>query len=635
MEAHSEAPVRKKTSKQQALLVLTAIGIVFGDIGTSPLYALRECFHGAHAIPLTSDNVFGVISLIFWSLIVVISLKYLQFVMRATNKGEGGILALTALAVLRQKRPFPINANFLMMLGLFGAALLVGDGMITPAISVLSAVEGLNIATYVFEDWVQLIAIVILIAVFSIQKHGTAKIGYLFGPIVIAWFVTIGALGVYSIIQEPTILKALSPSYGIFFLFENMTIGLIALGSVFLAVTGGEALYADVGHFGRKAVSYGWYFCALPCLALNYFGQGALLLRDPESVTNPFYYLAPEWFLYPLVALATAAAVIASQALISGLFSLAQQSIQLGYSPRLEIVHTNDNEIGQIYVPAVNWVLLAGTIWLVIEFSTSGNLSAAYGMGIAIIIVITSILACVVAWSNWGWSSWKTLTIFFIFGIIDALFLLANSQKFKDGGWVPILIALCVYFLMTTWKSGRATLIQRMRARSYPFQQLLKDIEENPPVRVPGTAIFLVGDVATTPPTLLHNLKHNKVLHKYVVFMTVVNKEVPHVPPKDRVEVTNLAPSFYRVVANYGFSDTPNIPELLKSCANQNYGFEYSDPTFFLGREVLFTGPTRKGELSFWRKKVFSVMAKNATVAAHFFKLPQQDVIEVGMEIEL
>lgn len=634
MEAHSH-PHGRKTSKQQALLVLTAIGIVFGDIGTSPLYALRECFHGAHSIPLSEENIMGVLSLIFWSLIVVISLKYLQFVIRATNKGEGGILALTALACHRQKRPLPFSTHGLLMLGLFGAALLVGDGMITPAISVLSAVEGLNIATYIFEDWVQLIAIVILIALFSIQKYGTAKIGSLFGPIVITWFVTIGTLGVFSILQEPSILKAMSPAYGVFFLINNTGLALLVLGSVFLAVTGGEALYADVGHFGRKAITYGWYFCALPALTLNYFGQGALLLRDPEAATNPFFYMAPDWFLYPLVGLATAAAVIASQALISGLFSLAQQSIQLGYSPRLKIVHTNEQEIGQIYVPAVNWVLLVGTVWLVIEFSSSGSLSAAYGMGIAIIIVITSILASVVAWSIWGWSSWKTLTILIFFGAIDGLFLVANSQKFKDGGWVPILIALVVYFLMTTWKQGRATLIQRMRSRSYPFQQLLKDIEENPPARVPGTAIFLVGDTEMTPPTLLHNLRHNKILHKHIVFMTVVNREVPHVPPKDRVQVTNLAPSFFRVVAYYGFSDAPNIPELLKSCANQNFGFEYSDPTYFLGREVLITGPGRRGELSFWRKKVFAVMAKNATVATNFFKLPQQDVIEVGMEIEL
>lgn len=633
MEAYSHSPA-KKTSKQQALLVLTAIGIVFGDIGTSPLYALRECFHGAHAIPLTEENIMGVLSLIFWSLIIVISLKYLQFVIRATNKGEGGILALTALACHRQKRALPLGTGTLLMLGLFGAALLVGDGMITPAISVLSAVEGLNLATYIFEDWVGLITIIILIALFSIQKYGTTKIGSFFGPIVITWFVTIGTLGVLSIIKEPAILKAISPAYGVFFLINNLHLALLVLGSVFLAVTGGEALYADVGHFGRKAITYGWYYCALPALVLNYFGQGSLLLRDPEAVANPFYYMAPEWFLYPLVGLATASAVIASQALISGLFSLAQQSIQLGYSPRLNIIHTNEHEIGQIYVPAVNWVLMIGTIWLVLEFDNSSALSAAYGMGIAMIMVITSVLAAVVSWSIWGWSSWKTYTVLAFFSVFDILFLLANSQKFKDGGWVPVMLALGVYFLMTTWKRGREILSQRMRARSYPFQQLLKDIQETPPTRVAGTAVFMVGDSEMTPPTLLHNLRHNKVLHKTIVFLTVVNREVPHVPPKDRVTITQLAPSFYRIIAYYGFSDAPNIPELLKSCAIDHH-FEYTYPTFFLGREVLSTGPGRKGELSFWRKKVFAVMAKNATVATSFFKLPQQDVIEVGMEIEL
>ncbi|MEK6556323.1 MAG: KUP/HAK/KT family potassium transporter, partial [Bdellovibrionota bacterium] len=431
------------------------------------------------------------------------------------------------------------------------------------------------------------------------------------------------------------VLQALNPLFAFQFLYTQGFDSLVIMGSVFLAVTGGEALYADVGHFGRKAVVLGWYFCALPALVLNYFGQGALLLRQPELVENPFFYLAPDWFLYPLIALATMAAVIASQALISGLFSLAQQCIQLGYCPRLQIIHTNEEHIGQIYVPAVNWTLMAGTIWLVLEFGSSSNLSAAYGMGISIIMVVTSILASVVAWSLWGWSTWKTYTVLTVCMIFDLGFLAANSLKLDDGGWVSIVIASCVYFMMTTWKRGREILISRLRAKSYPFAQLQKDILLNPPARVRGTAIFLVGDVEMTPPALMHNLKHNKVLHEKIVFLTVVSKEIPHVPENDRVEVHQLAPSFFRVIAHYGFSDSPNIPALLNKCALNNFGFRLEDPTYFLGREILTTGAGRSGELSFWRKKVFAIMAKNATVARTFFKLPQQDVIEVGMEIEI
>jgi KUP system potassium uptake protein len=625
----------KSSTKKQALLVLTAIGIVFGDIGTSPLYALRECFYGPHSIALTTDGLFGVLSLIFWSLMFVISFKYLVFVMRATNKGEGGVLALTALAIYRQNRRLPFGLRPLLLMGLFGAALLVGDGMITPAISVLSAVEGLKVATPALENWIVFITVIILIALFSIQKFGTAKIGTLFGPIVITWFAVIGGLGLISIVKSPEILEALNPYYALKFLYDHGTESLVILGSVFLAVTGGEALYADVGHFGRKAVTYGWYLCALPGLVLNYFGQGALLIRSPELVTNPFYHLAPDWFLYPLIAVATMAAVIASQALISGLFSLAQQCIQLGYCPRLQIIHTNEEHIGQIYVPAVNWAMMLGTIWLVLEFGSSSNLSGAYGMGISLIMVVTSTLAAVVAWSLWGWSTWKTYFVLAICMVFDLGFLAANSLKLDDGGWVSILIAAIVYFLMTTWKRGREILISRLRAQSYPFAQLQKDILLNPPARVRGTAIFLVGDTEMTPPALMHNLRHNKVLHEKIVFLTVVSKEIPHVPEKDRVEVTALAPTFFRVIAHYGFSDSPNIPALLNKCALNNFGFRLEDPTYFLGREILTTGAGRKGELSFWRKKVFSFMAKNATVARTFFKLPQQDVIEVGMEIEI
>lgn len=624
----------RRSSGSQAFLILTAIGIVFGDIGTSPLYALRVCFSGLHAIDVNELNVYGVLSLIFWSLIVVISLKYLQFILRATNKGEGGVLALTALSVFRQRRTLRLGRSILLALGLFGAALLVGDGMITPAISVLSAVEGLNLATPIFHDWVMPIAIVVLIGVFSIQRFGTSKIGSLFGPIMVIWFATIALLGLWSIVQEPRIMLALNPYYAFELISQAGWESFYVLGAVFLAVTGGEALYADVGHFGREAITRAWYFCALPALILNYFGQGALLLRDPMASESPFFRLAPEWGLYPLIGLSTIAAIIASQALISGIFSLSRQCVQLGYSPRLQIVHTNEHQIGQIYVPFINWTLLVGTIWLVIEFHDSNSLSAAYGMGIATIIVISSILAGVVAWSMWGWSSLKTLSVVLLFMVFDVAFLAANSLKFKDGGWVPLAIAVVFFFLMTTWKRGREILIRRLRANSYPFAQLLKDIEANPPTRVKGTAIFMVGDTQMTPPALMHNLRHNKVLHENIVFLTVVSREVPHVPEADRVQISELAPTFYRIVAYYGFSDSPNIPELLNRCSRQGLGVDFSDPTYFLGRDILSAKRSDR-DFSYWRKKVFVFMARNAMVATTFFGLPQEDVIEVGMETEI
>lgn len=624
-----------KGRSSQALLVLTAIGIVFGDIGTSPLYALRECFHGPFAVEVNAINIMGVLSLIFWSLTIVISIKYLLFVTRADNKGEGGTLALTALACLTEgKRKIPFGAFGFLALGLFGASLLVGDGMITPAISVMSAVEGLNVATTIFENWIVAITVVILIGLFSLQRFGTHKIGSFFGPITVTWFFTIGCLGLYQIVQNPSVLMAISPYYAFQFLFENTASTFFVFGTVFLVVTGGEALYADLGHFGRSAISKGWYFCALPGLFLNYFGQGSLLLQNPEFAENPFYHMAPDFLLYPLVFLATIAAIIASQAIISGLFSLASQCIQLGYCPRLKIVHTSDEHTGQIYVPFMNWLIMIGSILLVLEFHSSSNLASAYGIAISLDMVITTVLASVVAFRLWDWPISRVLAVAGSFLIVDITFLSANILKIEDGGWVPLVIAGAVYFMMTTWKRGRADLVKKMRSMSYPLADLLQDIQKKPPTRVPGTAIFMVGDTKLTPPALMHNLKHNKVLHEKVVFLTVVGNEVPNVPESERMEVFELAPTVYRVVANYGFSDTPDIPELLRKCGQEKLGFEFEKPTFFLGREILMAGPSKPGEMWYWRKKVFTVMAKNAMVAAHFFKLPLQDVIEVGMEVE-
>lgn len=624
-----------QTRKAQALLVLTAIGIVYGDIGTSPLYALRECFHGPFGVEVNAVNILGVLSLIFWSLVLVISIKYLQFVMRADNKGEGGVLSLTALACLAGgARKLPIGSTVFLAIGLFGSALLIGDGMITPAISVLSAVEGLKVATPVFENWVVPISVFVLILLFMVQRFGTDRIGKFFGPVTLVWFLTLGLLGIVNIFFHPQVLIALSPHYAFKFLFENTGATFHVFGTVFLVVTGGEALYADMGHFGRRAISIGWYAVALPGLLLNYFGQGALLLLHPEKVENPFYHMAPDILVYPLVILATLAAIIASQAIISGLFSLANQCIQLGYCPRLDIVHTSEQHHGQIYVPFMNWFIMVGTLWIVFEFHNSSNLSAAYGIAISFNMVITTLLAAVVAYRLWSWSAGNVIFVAGSFLVLDALFTFANVLKIEDGGWVPLMIAGIVYFCMTTWKRGREILVGRLRERAYPFKSLLEDIKSDPPARVRGTAIFMVGDSELTPPALMHNLKHNKVLHETVVFLTVVGREIPHVPASERVKVFELAPSFYRVIANYGFSDSPDIPSLLTKCSRERLGFEFTNPTYFLGREVLMAGPGRTGEMSYWRKKVFTIMAKNATVAAHYFKLPQQDVIEVGMEIE-
>jgi KUP system potassium uptake protein len=613
-------------------MVLTALGIVYGDIGTSPLYALREAFNGPHGIALTNDNMFGVLSLIFWTLIIVISIKYLQFVLRADNKGEGGVLALTALAVLQKDKQIKWP-KFFLYLGLFGSTLMVGDSMITPAISVLSAVEGIKIAIPDFSAFILPVTFVILILLFSMQHVGTAKIGIYFGPVMLVWFITLGSLGAFSILQSPEVLLALSPVYAAQFWISDPSIAFLVMGAVFLVTTGGEALYADMGHLGRKSISQGWFFVALPGLMLNYFGQGALLLRQPEAITNPFYLMAPDWALIPLLVIATAATIIASQAVISGFYSLASQCIQLGYAPRMQIVHTSSQERGQIYMPGVNWLGLVGTLWLVLEFKDSSSLAAAYGISVSITMVITTLLTALVAHHTWGWG-WKRVGILFsAFFIIDSVFLSANLLKFADGGWVPVSIAIVTFAFMTTWKKGRTILIDRLRARSYPFAALIQDIKTMKPARVPGCAIFMVGDAETTPPTLLHNLKHNKVLHETVIFLTVISEEVAFVKEEDKVQVKKMQDGFYRVTGHYGFSETPNVMDLLKKCENLDHDFKLQEPTFFLGREILVAG--RGTEMSFWRKVLFGFMTRNAASANAYFKLPLDRVIEVGMQIEL
>ncbi len=616
-------------SRQSSIyaLALAALGIVYGDIGTSPLYAMRECFFGPHAVALNDNNVLGVLSLITWALLLVISVKYMSFVLRADNRGEGGILALMALASPRLKR------RAIIFVGLFGAALLYGDGVITPAISILSAIEGLKVATPFFEPFVLPLTIVILVTLFLVQKHGTGKIGAVFGPIILLWFVIIGALGVISVIETPEIMIALNPLYAIDFFVNNHELAFGALGAIFLVMTGAEALYADMGHVGREPIRKAWFFVALPGLLFNYYGQGALLLRQPEFASNPFYYLAPNWFLYPLVGLATIAAVIASQALISGVFSITRQAIQLGYCPRLQVIHTSSREIGQIYLPNVNWGLLAATIWLVLTFKSSSNLAAAYGISVSLTMVITTLLMYVVTRNFWRWGRLAAFSICAIFLLVDLTFFAANVVKIHQGGWFPLAVGLGIFILMTTWRKGRLILADRLRTLTPPIDDFIVSLKSQNLPRVPGISIFMVGDPKTCPPALVHNVKHNKILHEKVVILTVLTKEVPHVKLEDRVDVQQLGDGFYRVRAHYGFMSSPDMSEILKCCKAKGFEFDFNQITFFLGRETLIASP-RPG-MAIWREHLFSFMSKNSQRATQFFNIPPDQVIEVGIQVEL
>ena len=616
-----------------ALLSFAALGVVFGDIGTSPLYALREAFHGSHPVALTTANVLGVLSLIFWSLTVVISVKYIVFVMRADNKGEGGILALMALIQRgRIARRLP-QRRVIALCGLFGAALMYGDSVITPAVSVLSAVEGLPVAAPALSGWVIPLTLAILFGLFMFQSRGTLGVGRVFGWVMLVWFTTLAVLGVSQIARQPEVLAALSPHHAVRFFLENGRRGFLVLGAVFLVVTGGEALYADMGHFGVRPIRLGWFGLVLPGLLLNYFGQGALLLRDPTAVVNPFYHQVPDWGLYPLILLATAAAIIASQAVISGAFSLTRQAVQLGYSPRMRIEHTSSREIGQIYIPGVNVSLMLVTFALVLGFRTSSNLAAAYGVAVSSEMVFTTILLYTLSREGWGWSPIKAGVLAGCFLIVDLAFWGANILKVAQGGWVPLAIAAVVFVLMTTWKRGREILQKRMLEKTVPLRILLADLAAEPPIRVPGTAVFMYGSSDGTPPALVHNLTHNKVLHERVIFLTVVTKEVPHIPPAERVEVNGLGKSFHRVTAHYGFMEDPEIPEILDACRARGLDIRIEGTTFFIGRETLIASD-RPG-MALWRERLFSLMSRNATRATAFYKIPPNQVFEVGAQVEL
>jgi KUP system potassium uptake protein len=640
VNATTEAPAApadgQGTLKRTALLTLGAVGVVYGDIGTSPLYALRECFTGPHGITPSHQNVLGVLSLIFWSLIITVSVKYLAFVLRADNRGEGGVLALMALVAQRAKggQPARRGRSLLLLMGIFGASLLYGDGIITPAISVLSAVEGLSVATPVFEPYVLPIALVILLGLFLVQRHGTGGIGNVFGPFMCVWFIALAVLGVKELVHNPAVLWALSPVEGVSFFLRNGWHGFLVLGGVFLVVTGGEALYTDMGHFGRGPIRYAWFGLVLPSLMLNYLGQGALLLRDPEAARNPFFLIAPSWALYPLVVLAAGAASIASQAVISGAFSNTRQAMQLGYCPRMEVVHTSAEERGQIYLPGLNLMLLVGVVLLVLGFRSSSALAGAYGIAVASAMLMTTSMAYIVARERWGVRRVVALPVLLLFLGVELAFFTANSVKIPEGGWFPLVLAIALFTLMTTWKRGREILAGKLRAASMDLKDLLESFQgEHAPVRVPGTAVFMTGNPEGSPPALLHNLKHNKVLHEQVVLLTILSEDVPHVSPEERVEVQHLEMGFVRLIARYGFMENPSIPDILKRGREQGLQFQLMSTSFFLGRETLI--PSKKPGMAMWREALFAWMSRNARSATAFFRIPPNRVVELGTQVEL
>ncbi len=614
-------------------LALAALGVVYGDIGTSPLYALKEVFGSPHhPVPITPDNVLGILSLVFWALMLVVTVKYVFFVMRADNRGEGGIMALMALA-LRNEKEGTRRRNIIVTLGLFGAALFYGDGVITPAISILSAVEGLEIITPAFKPYVIPLALVVLVFLFLIQRHGTASVGKLFGPVMILWFVALAVLGSLSIAASPGVLRAVNPLWGVSFLMANPLLGFFSLGAVVLCLTGAEALYADMGHFGRKPIQLAWYGMVLPALLLNYFGQGALLLENPAAVENPFYLLAPGWALLPLVLLSTVATVIASQAVISGAFSMTLQVMQLGYLPRFQVRHTSESEMGQIYLPGINWLLLAAVIALVLGFGSSSNLAAAYGIAVTGTMLITNLLVFVVARNQWGWKTWPALFCILPFVLIDIAFFSANSTKILDGGWFPLVFGLAVFAVLTTWKRGREVLHQKLGQDSIDLAPFIESLALGGATRVPGTAIFLTGRPQGVPRAMLHSLKHYKVLHERMVIVTMRIFDVPYVPEIDRVEVAALDESFWQVTVQYGFKDEPDLPAALAMCAHFGLEFEMMETSFFLGRETLI--PRFGKEMAYWRVLLFALMFRNASSLTAFFKIPSNRVVELGSQVIL
>jgi KUP system potassium uptake protein len=625
--AVDEADVRGKAKQG---LVLAALGVVYGDIGTSPLYTVKQCLLAIGGV--TEAGVLGVLSLIAWSLITVVALKYVVVIMRADNRGEGGILALTALA-LRSASKRGRRHRLILAAGLIGASLFYGDGVITPAISVLSAVEGLKVATPLFEPYVLPITVLLLFGLFMFQRRGTASVGGLFGPIIALWFATLALLGGIEIVMQPEILLALDPLYGLRFLFADPARGFVLLGAVVLAVTGAEALYADMGHFGRGPIRIGWFWFVFPSLLLNYFGQGALLLRHPEALDNPFYRLAPHWALYPLVVLSSAATVIASQAVISGAFSMTRQAVQLGYLPRLMIRHTSEEEVGQIYVPKVNFFLFVAVVALVLGFKSSDNLGSAYGIAVTGTMALTTILAFIYMTSVLRWNILLTAPLFALLLAIDLAFFGANILKIEEGGWFPLAVAALVYALMSSWMRGRAVLYAQRAKGALPLESFLRSIRPGHPDRIPGTAIYMAADLDQVPSAMLHNLKHNRLLHERVVLMNVQTEDIPLVPEEQRIEIRHLDHNFHTVLARYGFMEEPNIPRALAQCRVLQFRFNLMETSFFVGREKIVKA--KRSPLSRWRQEIFVLLSSTMQSITDFFHIPANRVIELGSQVEI
>ena len=621
------------SSKKSSLAALTlgAIGVVYGDIGTSPLYAFKEVFGGGH-VPITTENVLGVLSLFFWTLTVVVSIKYVVLIMRADNGGEGGLMALLALAS-QSVKDRPQLRRVLLIMGVFGVALFFGDGIITPAISVLSAVEGLEIITPAAKPYVIPISLAVLFMLFAVQKRGTADIGKFFGPITVFWFLAIAATGLMQIIQNPSVLVAIAPWYALRFAIEHYGIAFITLGAVFLCVTGAEALYADMGHFGKRPIRLAWFALVMPSLMLNYFGQGALVLANPKAASNPFYLMTPDWALIPMVILATMATVIASQALITGAFSATKQAIQMGFMPRLSILHTSVRETGQIYIPAVNWALLVGVVLAVLMFGSSSALAAAYGISVSLLMVLTTALTFFVIRYGWGYPLPLCIAATGFFFVVDIAFFASNALKIAQGGWFPLAMAAVLYVLMTTWKQGRQLLNEKLRADSIDLDSFLEAVFLNPPVRVEGTAVFLTAEPGTVPNALLHNLKHNKVLHEQNLFVTVRNHEVPWIGMDKRLAVESLGHHCWQVVIHYGFKNDPDVPKALQQMRARGCELDVMTTSYFLSRDVVV--PSIGGGMAQWREKLFAQMHHNASGAADFLKLPNNAVVELGSKIEI
>lgn len=610
-------------------LALASLGVVFGDIGTSPLYAVRECLSRAHGVSTSHENVLGVVSLIFWALMVVISLKYVAYVLKADNAGEGGILALTALATSKKLRP---RAHQLALaFGLFGASLLFGDGIITPAISVLSAIEGLKIATPAFEPLILPLASVILVLLFSAQSRGTGRVGAVFGPVMLLWFGTLAALGVLNILRHPLIVLAVNPVHAVQFFIRNGHLGFLVLGSVFLVVTGGEALYADMGHFGARPIRLAWFTVALPGLLLNYFGQGALLLDHPDAIESPFYNMVPDWGLYPIVILSTMATIIASQALISGAFSVTRQALMLGFLPRVRIQHTSAHQIGQIYVPIVNWLLMIAAVLAVWGFKSSSGLAAAYGVAVTMDMTITTLLAYVVARVQWTWGRLPALAVTIPLLCLELTFLSSNLTKVAHGGWFPLTVGAVMYTVFTTWRRGRQLLFKKVQENMVPLEDLYELMRVERPARVPGTAVYLTGSDKGTPPALLQGFLHMRAIHERVLLLTIVTEKVARIPDTDRASVVELEHGFWRAVARYGFMETPNVPELLKRPEFDSYSLDFV--TFFLGRETVLAN--KHSEMALWRERLFAFLTRNAEPATAFFGIPASRVMEIGSQIEI